>query len=315
METNGEAGGSFRHEALLYAGLEEFVERTATFIGDAIEEREPVLAVVSPEKIERLRSAVGDRGDVRYADMAKIGSNPARIIPLWRTFVEECEAAGRSFRGVGEPIWAERTPAELVECERHEALLNLALSGAQGWLLCPYDVDRLPALVLEEAGRNHPLMWAQGSHSSSSSARAIDWIEAPFEHPLPDAPTGAALMSFGAQDLHDVRSFVEDVAVLSGLSRERTADLLLAADEVVSNSLRHGGGWGEVRMWREPGVVLCEISDSGRILDPLAGRRRPQATEEQGYGLWLANQVCDLVQIRTFRTGSVVRLHVRFERN
>ena len=68
-------------------------------------------------------------------------------------------------------------------------------------------------------------------------------------------------------------------------------------------------------MWSEHDGLLCEISDTGRILDPLAGRRRPSGTEEQGYGLWLVNQVCDLVQIRTFPTGSIVRLHVRFDRD
>jgi hypothetical protein len=30
-----------------------------------------------------------------------------------------------------------------------------------------------------------------------------------------------------------------------------------------------------------------------------------------GYGLWLANQLCDLVQVRSFPTGSAVRLHMR----
>ncbi|MFL5768399.1 MAG: anti-sigma factor RsbA family regulatory protein [Actinomycetota bacterium] len=303
---------SFRHEALLYEGIEEFVDLTASFIREAVDASEPVYAVVSAEKIERLRSAVGNEPDVRYADMADVGSNPARIIPAWRSFVEECEAERRPFRGIGEPIWAERTPAELVECERHEALLNLALADSRGWLLCPYDAGRLPEPVLEEASRNHPFLWSDLGHASSASVRSAEHIEAPFDEPLPEPPLETQLMSFGADDLHDVRAFVEERAVLAGLGRSRTADLLLAADEVVSNTLRHGGGRGEIRMWREVDTLLCEISDTGRIVDPLAGRRRPNGTEEQGYGLWLVNQVCDLAQIRTFPTGSVIRLHVRF---
>jgi prepilin-type processing-associated H-X9-DG protein len=31
-------------------------------------------------------------------------------------------------RGAGEPIWPERRPAELVECQRHESLLNVAFA-------------------------------------------------------------------------------------------------------------------------------------------------------------------------------------------
>ena len=30
-----------------------------------------------------------------------------------------------------------------------------------------------------------------------------------------------------------------------------------------------------------------------------------------GWGLWLANQLCDLVQLRTLPDGNVVRLHLR----
>jgi anti-sigma regulatory factor (Ser/Thr protein kinase) len=302
---------AFRHEALFYEGIDEFVDLTASFIREGVDASEPVYSVVSSEKIVRLRSAVGDSANVRYDDMAEIGSNPARIIPAWRSFVEESEASGRPFRGIGEPIWAERTAAELVECERHEALLNLALVGSRGWLLCPYDTERLPKPVLEEAARNHPFLWSDGGHAESAFARAAERIEAPFDEPLPDAPPEAQLISFGAKDLHEVRAFVEEHAMLAGLSRSRSADLLLAADEIVSNSLRHGGGHGELRMWSDPDALLCEISDTGRILDPLVGRRRPDGTEEQGYGLWLVNQVCDLVQIRTFPTGSVIRLHIR----
>ena len=36
-----------------------------------------------------------------------------------------------------------------------------------------------------------------------------------------------------------------------------------------------------------------------------------RAALPEGHGLWLANQVCDLVQVRSFPTGTVVRLHLR----
>ena len=66
-------------------------------------------------------------------------------------------AAAAPLRGIGEPIWADRSPAELVECQRHEALLNLAFAGTDGFrLLCPYDAARLDRDVIEEAERTHP---------------------------------------------------------------------------------------------------------------------------------------------------------------
>ena len=96
-----------------------------------------------------------------FADMADVGTNPARIIPAWREFVDAHAGQGRRLRGIGEPIWAERSPDELVECQRHEALLNLAFAGAEDfWLLCPYDVDALGADVIDKAHRSHPAVVA-----------------------------------------------------------------------------------------------------------------------------------------------------------
>jgi anti-sigma regulatory factor (Ser/Thr protein kinase) len=57
--------------------------------------------------------------------------------------------------------------------------------------------------------------------------------------------------------------------------------------------------------------VICEVRDGGRLDDPLAGRRRPSVAQVGGYGLWLANQVCDLVQLRSQADGMAVRVHMR----
>ena len=48
--------------------------------------------------------------------------------------------AGRPVRGIGEPIWPGRRPEELLECQLHEALLNVAVDPeVPFWLICPYD--------------------------------------------------------------------------------------------------------------------------------------------------------------------------------
>jgi anti-sigma regulatory factor (Ser/Thr protein kinase) len=92
---------------------------------------------------------------------------------------------------------------------------------------------------------------------------------------------------------------------------ERVDDLVLAVNELASNSIHHGGGHGMMRMWREGDALLCEVSDGGRISEPLVGRVHPRPDQWSGRGLWLANQLCDLVQIRSSDAGSVVRLHMR----
>ena len=103
---------------------------------------------------------------------------------------------------------------------------------------------------------------------------------------------------------------VHDHASAAGVSAARTADFVLAINELVGNSVRHGGGGGELRLWREGDFVVGEVSDRGTITDPLAGRRRPTPDQDSGRGLWIANQVCDLVEIRSEPGATVVRAHV-----
>ena len=86
---------------------------------------------------------------------------------------------------------------------------------------------------------------------------------------------------------------------------------MLAVNEVATNSVRHGGGRGTLRAWQEDGRADLRGARRGRFDDPLAGRRRPTGAQIGGYGLWLANQVCDLVQVRSHADGSAVRVHMR----
>ena len=303
---------TFRHEAIFYGGLEGFVAGTVPFLREGITGGEPIFVVVSDDKIARLRDALGADADaVRFADMVDVGKNPARIIPAWAEFVDEAGATGKPFRGIGEPISAARTPDELVECERHEALLNLAFADGPGWrLACPYDMATLPPVVLDEARRNHPYLREGEGEYVSQTYWDLPAISAPFDRPLPEPPGSAESMTFDAASLGEARHFVGERAQAWGLGPERADGLVLAASEVATNTIRHGGGDGLLRMWTSDGSLICEVSDRGSIADPLVGRRDPRWNTAGGFGLWLANQMCDLVQVRTFPTGSVVRLHV-----
>ncbi|MGH7721868.1 MAG: anti-sigma factor RsbA family regulatory protein [Candidatus Dormibacteria bacterium] len=302
----------FRHEALLYSGDDEFLRATGRFIRDGVEAGEPTLVLVARAKVERLRDELGSlAGGVRFADMAGVGANPGRIIPAWREFVDGHRASGRRLRGVGEPVWAERDRNALLECQRHEMLLNVAFEQAPSWwLLCPYDTSRLDAAVIAEAERGHPFVSAGGTSRSSASYGGVapdGTLDAPLDEPAADA----AELSFSWQSLAEVRTLVSTAAARAGLLSARVADMVLAANEVATNSLRHGGGSGVVRVWRHRDGVVCEISDSGRIISALVDRRRPGDGWRDGRGLWLVNHLCDLVQLRSSAAGTTVRLHMR----
>src|SRR5438045_214703 len=81
----------------------EFMDGTAAFISDGVARSEPVLVVLAADKISALRRALGrDARRVRFADMAEVGANPARIIPAWRAFASDSQAKRTAFRGIGE---------------------------------------------------------------------------------------------------------------------------------------------------------------------------------------------------------------------
>jgi anti-sigma regulatory factor (Ser/Thr protein kinase) len=302
---------AFSHVAFLYSDLAEFLDETCGFVREGLERDEAVLVATGGDRLTGLRSFFGTEPDVQLVQMSQVGANPARIIPVWRQFLDEHVAAGRSVRGIGEPIWAGRTEAELAECHQHESLLNLAFGAGPGWrLLCPYDVSALPEDVIEEARANHPLVLDGGRWSASDRYHPERARRALRHRPLPPAPTEALELVFTVGDLAAVRRVVERFSVAEGLAECTTDDLVLCVDEMASNSLLHGGGDGVLRMWREPTEVICEISDAGSIADPLVGRENPPVDRLGGRGLWMANQLCDLVQVRSGAFGTVVRLHV-----
>jgi len=306
----------FSHEALLYADMDEYLAGTLSFIREGIAAAEPILVVVGAPKIAALTARLGaDAGRVQFKDMAEVGANPARIIPAWHRFVESHAGSGRPFRGIGEPIYPERSPAELVECQRHEALLNVAFDGGPTWrLLCPYNTTALPLEVIEEAQRSHPYVAYDHTYAASGLYPEVVTAGASFTAPLPEPAALRATLTFNRQGLRPVRRLVSIQAARAGFTSQPIADLVLAVEEVAANSIEHGGGSGTLRVWRDGDVLVCEVRDRGHFDDPMADRRRPAPEKDGGRGLWLANQLCDLVQVRSLPTGTTVRLHMHRDR-
>ncbi len=298
--------GGFRHDALIYADAEDFLAATVPFLREALETGEAALVAVSQTNRALLEGALGsDAAEIRFAEMERLGRNPARIIPFWREFLDQ--NADRPVRGIGEPVWPGREPAEIDECERHESLLNVAFAPTPDFsLLCPYDARAFGEELLEKVAHSHDVV-ARGGVSSPSDEYLVS--RDCFAGLLSARPSGAETFEFDRDKLSEVRRRVERAATQAGLTASETADLVIAASELAANSVAYGGGTGTLRIWQDGDRLLVELEDGGTIEEPLVGRRRPQPTQEGGRGLWLANQLCDLVQVRSAPGRTTVRLH------
>jgi anti-sigma regulatory factor (Ser/Thr protein kinase) len=295
----------YRHEAVPYAGPDGLVSRGAALVEDAAANGEQVVFLLTASKTAALRDTLGDRSpDVTYVDMDEPGRNPARLLAMLDGF--RAQAAGRRCVSVNEPVLAGAAAAVLAEVQLGESVLNAP--ALQSWPMsvrCLYDTAQLDAAALADMRRAHPAVHGEDSNPSYEP----DLAGTLFAQALPAAPRGAPGQDVrGSAALASMRQFVRDAAF--ALEAERREDLVLAANEIVTNSLQHGGGECRISVWDETDSVVCEVRDPGQITDLMVGRLAPSRDAGTGRGLWLANHLCDLVQVRSAADGTTVRLHV-----
>jgi anti-sigma regulatory factor (Ser/Thr protein kinase) len=295
-----------RHLVLFYSDAGEYRACLNAFVQAAVAAAEPVLVAVPglPSALPAWPAGAA----ICTADMAELGRNPARIAPALRAFCNE--HPGRQVRIITESIWPGRSRAEVCEAVRQEALMEQALAGLTAEVLCPYNAAMLPRSVLADAARAHPWQLRGDDVAANAQYEGPGAIPAWCQVPLPSPPPDADAVEYRS-DLRPVRAMVTAAGERAGLAAARVTDLMIAVSEVAANTLRHTRSGGVALAWRADSEVLCQVTDTGLISDPLAGLYRPPPGEPGGQGLWLVNQVCDLVEMRSSAAGTSIRMHMR----
>ena len=294
-------GTSFSHDVLLYRGSDDLVRQARSLIDQARRDGDIVAVAVPASVASDLRSLLGDDPSDTLVEIDHLGRNPGRFIELWADPLASAQRAGRGLTGLGQPLWQDRSPAEIDECWISESLFDVAFADVSGFhLVCLYDLDAADPGTLTRALQ---------VHDGDAPRRRADPSEL-LAGTLPSAPSGSVRISIGLDELAALRSHLRTNAETSGLDPRRIEDLVLAANELVSNSVRHGGGAGEVTLWTDSDSLWCDVEDGGRIDDPMVGRRRPPEDGLGGRGVWIAHQVCDLVQVRSTASGTHVRIRM-----
>jgi anti-sigma regulatory factor (Ser/Thr protein kinase) len=296
----------FRHEAMPYDSVEDLLAQVSEFLEPGLRRGEVVMVVVEQAKTAAFRNAFGRRVEVSAMD--EVAPNPGRLVSLWQQFLERSCAPGDRVWGVGEPVYPGRPPAELVEAQIHERLLDRAFADSPYHLLtvCPYDIDGLSPDVLDEMERSHLYILEGGQTTENPRFRPED--QAIFDGELPAPPIPEDWFTpFTAVGLAGLRRDLAEQARDLGVRSERIPDLLLAVNEIATNSVLYAGG-GSLGVWPDDGHMVCEVRDRGYIRDELVGRKRPDPAQERGRGIWITHQVSDLVQLRSGPSGTRVRI-------
>lgn len=298
----------FGHPALFYRGLDEYLTGTLPFIAEGLAASEPVAVAVPASRLEPLRAELGEAAArVRFVDMGEAGRNPGRIIPcVLLAFADAHRDAGR-MRIVGEPIWPGRSDVEYPACVQHEALINMAFAGQAVTILCPYDVEGLPAAVLADAEATHPAVIDAGG-VRVSTRYAADRIFAEHNRPFPDPSQPQTVLPSPLSPSHARRAAVEQ-ARRAGLAPDRIADLELAINELVTDSVEDGA-MPALRFWLQDGHLVAELRVAGDLDDPLVGRRPVDPHQTRGRGLLLVNQLADLVRIHSVEQHTTIRMYL-----
>jgi anti-sigma regulatory factor (Ser/Thr protein kinase) len=292
----------------MHRGSGALLAAAAAFIEHGLAASEPTMAIFPTVTLERLRSRLGSSaGRVRLEDMTVAGRNPARLLPL---ILEFAETARGSSRIIGQPLWDGRSDPEVAEVMCHEALVNLALAGRDAQVLCAYDLDAADRRVLADVRRTHPQLVSLDGRRSAS----VDYI-APSRgdgerHPRLEASRPPVEEIPVTRELRGLRQRVASSALTGQLPESRRQDFVLAVNEAAINALEYGQAPRVARLWRRGSSVIAEVVARGRVDDPLVGRRNPVAHASRGRGLWIINQLCDLVQLRHEGPTTRLRLHV-----
>jgi hypothetical protein len=318
-----EEAGAFEHRACIYEDDRDYLETVVPFLAEGLAFGEPVLAVTTPANLELIGAALRERaGEVDYAESAFFGRRPpqrvAAFYRYWRTHAAARQGengdnpSGRArVRILAEPVWAGRSAREIAAWTRMESALNVALASSSISMICPYDARTLGADIVADAACTHPALVT--GERSSPSARYIDpaaFVRAHNAGPLADPPADAVAFTFDG-DLRALRRFITDRAAEYGVEGDRADMLVLAVSEVGAYLKRQPPGGATVRTWEQPGAVVCDFRrPGGSISDPFLGMRPAELEPGDGDGLWLTNQICDWMEIRSGADGCAIQLQV-----
>jgi anti-sigma regulatory factor (Ser/Thr protein kinase) len=125
---------------------------------------------------------------------------------------------------------------------------------------------------------------------------------------------------FGPALLGPLRQRIGTLAIQHGLRGDHAHRFVLAMHEAAVNAVVHGGGHGQLLLWRRAGSLWCEISDHGpgmstpEPFDAPSGTDTGTAPDRSGWsGLQIIRRACTSLEITTDPGGTRLLLSRRLD--
>jgi DNA-binding NarL/FixJ family response regulator len=154
-------GRGCRHEALVYSSPRELAAGAVPFLRHGLERRENVLVVLRKQGRAVLEEALGDEADrIEFADAHSWYQSPEHALEQYTRYVgDRLERGASRVRVVAEVIWPQSAAAnEVAGWKRYEARVSETMASVPVSFICTYDTEELPAQLVTDARRTHPVL-------------------------------------------------------------------------------------------------------------------------------------------------------------
>jgi anti-sigma regulatory factor (Ser/Thr protein kinase) len=304
---------SYTHDALFFATSAELVESAVPFLTAGLDAGQEAVLVCSEAHnraiADALESSLGGHPRITCLAQSDMYLHAPSAIAEFRRFMRGRSGAddagvrlvGEVPFGDDEQTWQEWT--------RFEAMCNVALRHFPLWSRCVYDLSALSPAVIRAGRLTHPHLHDGAKRSPNGEyvdpAELLRLVGDPvLAAPVPEVP---AVRLDPVETLRQAREAVRDYLDRLGASEDATAELVLAASEVIANALRHGTPPVSLHLWRVDASVVCAVTDQGPgFEDPLAGFVPGGGSDdlpEARMGLCLVRSLCDDVVLERTEDG------------
>jgi CheY-like chemotaxis protein len=186
-------GQGCRHEAFVYSSADELAAGTLPFVQQGVARGDRLLVVLREAGRTVLQEALGaDAAQIEFADSVAWYRSPEDALQRYNRYLADHLGDGGSrVRVVAEVIWPQSSAtAEVAGWKRYEAGISPALASVPVSFVCAYDTRELPAGIITDARRTHPVLrTAEGARPSAHYSPADAFVR-DLEREVPELVPG-----------------------------------------------------------------------------------------------------------------------------